>query len=81
MRISYALAISSDVTISIYDIQGRLVRTLNLGHREVGHYFTQEKAAYWDGRNQLGEPVGSGVYLYRLQAGEFQATRKMVVVK
>ncbi len=61
-----------------------------LGHREVGHYFTQEKAAHWDGKNQLGEPVGNGVYLYRLQVseaippggtGDFQATRKMVVVK
>ncbi|MBI1926942.1 T9SS type A sorting domain-containing protein [Candidatus Poribacteria bacterium] len=79
--IPYALAKASPVQIIIYDIQGRLVRTLDLGHREVGQYLNREKAAYWDGRNQLGEPVGSGVYLYRLQAGEFQATRKMVILK
>ncbi|MBI1926944.1 T9SS type A sorting domain-containing protein [Candidatus Poribacteria bacterium] len=79
--IPYTLAKASDVTISIYDIRGRLVRTLELGHREIGQYFTQEKAAYWDGKNQVGEPVGSGVYLYKLEAGDFSAVRKMVVVK
>jgi hypothetical protein len=79
--IPYELAKDSDVRISIYDVKGRLVRTINLGHHEVGQYFTKDKAAHWDGRNEFGEKVSSGVYFYRIQAGDFHAVRKMVILK
>ena len=68
--IPYELAEANDVTISIYDIKGRFVKTIDLGHREIGQYFTKDKAAYWNGRNNLGEKTGSGIYFYRIQANE-----------
>ena len=79
--IPYQLAVEADVNISIYDVQGRLVRRIELGERSVGSYFTKETAAYWDGRNKNGELVSSGVYYYHLGAGDFHATRRMVIVK
>jgi hypothetical protein len=79
--IPFELSQKAEVTISIYDIKGKLVRTLNLGHKEAGFYTTKEKAAYWDGRNETGEPASSGVYFYTIQVGPFQATKKMVITK
>ena len=79
--IPYQLSEDTDVTIKIYNVTGQLVRTLNLGHRSAGYYFGKEKAAYWDGRDSLRQSAASGVYFYTLQAGEFKATRKMVIVK
>ena len=79
--IPYQLAEASDVTVSIYAADGKLVRTLDLGHQPVGIYESRGRAAYWDGRNALGEPVASGVYFYTLTAGEFTATRKMLIMK
>ncbi len=79
--IPYELAEASDVKVAIYDLQGRLVRTLDLGHREAGQYFTKGKAAYWDGRNNRGEDVARGVYFYQIQAGDFQSVRKMAIFK
>ena len=79
--IPYQLAEPADVAISIYAADGRLVRTLTLGHQSVGVYESRSRAAYWDGRNALGEPVASGVYFYTLTAGEFTATRKMLIRK
>ena len=79
--IPYQLSESANVTISIYAADGRLVRTLDLGHRSVGLYESRSRAAYWDGRNALGEPVASGVYFYTLTAGGFIATRKMLIRK
>ncbi len=79
--IPYQLAESADVKISIYAADGKLVRTLNLGHQLVGIYQGKNRAAYWDGKNKAGEPVASGVYFYTLTAGEFTATRKMVIRK
>ena len=67
--------------MTIYDIHGRVVRALDLGYQHVGMYQTRSRAAYWDGRNELGEPVASGVYFYTLTAGEFTATRKMLIRK
>ncbi len=77
----YQLAERADVKIRIFTIQGELIRTLNMGPREPGFYVSKERAAYWDGRNEAGERVGSGVYLYTIQAGRFMATRRMVVSK
>ena len=79
--IPYQLSQASDVQIGIYAINGTLVRTLNLGHQSVGIYQQRTRAAYWDGRNQLGESVASGIYFYTLTAGDFTATRKMLIAK
>ena len=79
--IPYQLAASADVSISIYAADGRLVRTLVLGHQLVGMYESRNRAAYWDGRNGLGEPVASGVYFYIFTADDFTATRKMLIRK
>ena len=79
--IPYQLATPADVTLTIYDIQGRVVRDLDLGHQIAGMYHTRSRAAYWDGKNAHGESVASGVYFYTLTAGEFTATRKLLIRK
>ncbi len=79
--IPYQLAKATDVTLTIYASDGNLVRTLAIGHRDVGMYKTRTQAAYWDGKNALGESVASGVYFYTLTAGAFSATRKMLILK
>ena len=79
--IPYQLAKSADVTLSIYAVDGRLIRTLALGHQPAGMYHSKSRSVYWDGRNQVGEQVASGVYFYTLTAGEFTATRKMLIRK
>jgi len=79
--IPYQLSSDSQVTIRIYDVSGRLVRTLDLGYKPAGFYDTRSKAAHWDGSNEAAERVGSGIYFYNIQAGEFVATKKMVVAK
>ena len=79
--IPYQLANPADVTLTIYDIQGRVVRDLDLGHQRAGRYHTRSRAAYWDGKNAQGESVASGVYFYTLTAGEFTATRKLLIRK
>ena len=79
--IPYELAEPVAVTLRIYTVSGTLVRRLDLGHQSAGLYHEQSRAAYWDGKNQLGEPVASGVYFYTLAAGDFTATRKMLIRK
>ena len=79
--IPYQLAKPADVTVTIYAIDGTVVRTLALGHQPVGIYQDKSRAAYWDGKNALGESVASGVYFYTLKAGDFTATRKMLIRK
>jgi hypothetical protein len=79
--IPFKISKATDVTIKIYNISGQLVRTLNLGHQESGSYFTKARAAYWNGRNEAGERVASGVYLYYIKAGSFSSTKKMVILK
>ena len=79
--IPYRLSDPAEVTVSIYSVDGRLVRRLELGQMPAGVYSDKERAAYWDGRNAQGEPVASGVYFYTLSAGDFKATRKMVIRK
>ena len=79
--IPYSIRQASDVTIRIYDPHGELVRTLSLGQKRAGKYFTKRKAAHWDGRNEIGERVTSGIYFYHIHAGTFSATRKMVMTK
>ncbi len=79
--IPYQLAESADVNISIYTTDGAVVRTLALGHQTVGIYHDKTRAAYWDGKNEVGDAVASGVYFYTLTAGQFKATRKMLILK
>ena len=79
--IPYQLANPAEVTVTIYAANGAVVRTLDLGHQRAGSYASRSRAAYWDGRNAQGEPVASGVYFYTLTAGDFSATRKMLILK
>ena len=79
--IPYQLSEDSPVSVSIYDTTGKLVRTLSLGFQAAGFYNSRERAAYWDGRNTLGERVASGVYFYQLTTPEFQQTRRMLILK
>ena len=79
--IPYHLSNDADVQISIYDSKGVLVRWLDLGHQMAGYYTDRTKAAYWDGKNEFGEQAASGVYFYHLSAGDYFATRKMLIIK
>ncbi len=79
--IPFQLAQGTEVTIRIYDLKGRLVRKLNLGYRPAGIYADRQHAAYWDGRNELGERVASGIYIYRMKAGDKTFTRRMTIIK
>ena len=77
----YHLAKATDVTLTIRDVHGRVVRVLDFGHQQAGIYQSRARAAYWDGKNQLGEKVASGLYFYTLTAGDFTATRKLLIAK
>ena len=79
--IPYQLAKPTDVSISIYTADGKIVRTLQLGSMPAGRYQNRSRAAYWNGKNNNGEPVASGLYFYTLTADDFTATRKMLIVK
>ena len=79
--IPYQLATPADVRVTIYDLQGRVVHTLDLGHQRAGLYHSRSRAAYWNGRNAQGEPVASGVYFYTLTASGFSVTRRMLILK
>jgi hypothetical protein len=79
--IPFKLKESSDVSITIHDVRGRIVRKLDLGYIPAGIYQTKAKAAYWDGTNDIGERVASGVYFYHLKSEGFSASRKMVILK
>ena len=79
--IPYKLAKPAEVTLHIYAVNGTLVRTLSLGHQAAGMYQSRSRAAHWDGKNEFGEKVASGVYFYSLTAGDFSATRKMLIRK
>ena len=79
--IPYQLANPSDVQIIIYDTRGAVVRRLELGNQRAAHYTSRSRAAYWDGRNAVGERVASGVYYYQLQADNLSLLRKMVILK
>ena len=79
--IPYQLQKSAEVAIHIYDAKGGLVRTLDLGQRAPGFYRSRANAAYWEGRNDAGEKVASGIYFYQLRAGNFSDTRRMLILK
>ena len=79
--IPYQLAKATDVTLTIYDVRGVVVRRLALGHRPPGFYYSRGRAAHWDGRNEIGEKVASGLYFYTFTAGDFTATQKLLIRK
>ena len=79
--IPYHLATDAAVVLTVYDTRGSVVRELRLGHQAAGIYESRARAAYWDGKNQIGEHVASGLYFYTLTAGEFTATRKLLIAK
>jgi hypothetical protein len=79
--IPYQITEDCDVTIRIFNSLGRLVRTLDLGYREAGFHLSKSDAAYWDGENDSGEEVSSGVYFYHLQAGKFSDVKKMLILR
>ena len=79
--IPYQLANPAGVTLTIYAANGQMVRQMPLGHQSAGIYQSRIRAVYWDGRNAVGEPVASGIYFYTLTAGDFTATRKMLIRK
>ena len=79
--IPYQLNQASEVSLSVYSSEGKLVRQIDLGLKPAGNYQRTERAIYWDGRNGSGESVSSGVYFYRLQAGDYSQTHKMVILK
>ena len=79
--IPYQLSKSAEVSIHIHNVAGHLIRTLDLGLMPIGSYMTPSTAAYWDGKNAVGERVSSGIYFYTLQTADFAATRRMVILK
>ena len=79
--IPYELATDTNVRITIYNAQGVVIRTLWLGQQSAGYYTDRERAAYWDGRNALGEQVASGIYFYQFETDEMSSMRKMVILK
>ncbi|MCY3740955.1 MAG: T9SS type A sorting domain-containing protein, partial [Candidatus Poribacteria bacterium] len=79
--IPYQLSKSAEVSIHIHNVAGHLIRTLDLGLKPIGSYMTPSTAAYWDGKNSVGERVSSGIYFYTLQTTDFAATRRMVILK
>ncbi len=79
--IPFGLAQESDVVLRIYDAKGSLVREISLGKKPAGSYIQRSKAIHWDGRNDSGERVASGVYFYTLQAGDYTETQKMILAE
>jgi hypothetical protein len=77
----YELPEDAAVMIRIYDLKGQLVRQLDLGNQKAGFYVGKKTAAYWDGKDQLGQRVASGIYFYSLSAGDFESVRRMVILK
>ena len=77
----YQLSKEAEVIIRIYNAKGHLVRTLHLGNQSAGIYATKNSAARWNGRTQTGENASSGIYFYQIEAGNFTATRKMILMK
>jgi len=79
--IPFQLDRDTDVRVKIYDLQGYLVKTIELGNTPAGYYLSKDKSVRWDGRNDFGEKVSSGIYFYQFQAGRIIKTNKMIVLK
>jgi hypothetical protein len=79
--IPYKLSKDANVVIRVYNANGKIVRSLRLGNQVAGMYTDKGRAAHWDGKNESGDEVASGLYFYTLQAGKFTATKRMVILK
>ena len=79
--IPYQLAKPANVTLTIYNMRGVVVRQLALGYRAAGVYHSRPRAAHWDGRNNIDEKVATGIYFVKFTAGDYTATRKMLIKK
>ena len=79
--IPFQLAQDSTVTATIYDLTGEQIRVIELGHIPAGNYVESNRAIYWDGKTESGELVSSGTYFYQIEAGDYRAIRKMVILK
>ena len=79
--IPFQLAQDSTVTAKIYDLTGKKIRMIELGHLSAGNYVESNRAIYWDGRSENGEFVSSGTYFYQIEADGYTDTRKMVILK
>ena len=77
----YQITQDTQVTIDIFNIAGELIRRIELGNQTAGWYVTKDRAAFWNGRNNTGEGVASGIYFYKLRAGNYSAVRKMLIAK
>jgi hypothetical protein len=79
--IPFQLAEPQEVSIAIYDLKGRKVRGLDLGYKKAGYYLSRANAAYWDGRSDWGELIASGIYFYRIKAGNFSGQKRLIILK
>jgi hypothetical protein len=77
--IPYQLTEDSEIVIRVYSATGQLIRAIDLGYMEAGSYVSRDTAAYWDGMNESGETVTSGVYFYAIKSGRFRAIKKMII--
>ena len=79
--VPFQLVQPTSVVLRIYDMGGKIIRTIDLGYKKTGFYITVGRAVYWDGKNQLGESVSSGTYFYRLTTLDYDAMKKMVILR
>lgn len=79
--IPYQLSEPSNITLFIHSIDGNVIRALSLGYKQQGLYHDRNKAIYWDGKNDVGETVSSGIYFYTLITKNFTQTKKMLILK
>ena len=79
--IPYQLASEADVNIEIYDLGGVLIRHIAIGEKAPGSYLDRSEAVHWDGKDDKGRAVSSGVYFYTLHADDFSQTKRMVILK
>ena len=79
--IPYQLAEDTEISIRIYNTTGEVIRTLFSGHQAAGYYIRRDRATYWNGQNEFGEAVASGVYIYELATPTFKATKRLVILK
>ncbi len=77
--IPYQLSVDTKVKIMIHSLKGDIVRVMDLGYKPAGKYIDQSKAVYWDGKNESGEMVSSGIYYYTLLTDNFSQTKKLVI--
>ena len=79
--IPFQISTGSEVILTIYNLQGQIIRQIDLGFKPAGFYVRKDRAIYWDGRSQNGERVASGIYVYQLRAGDFSESRKLALIK